>query len=222
MLNCSLIDFEDIYSSNFNYKKSDYIEDYLLRNNVDVLFITNYINYSLEIDVESFNDNVFYSNIEDNYKIYKGIPLYNTCNIIIIKKHFDCFIDSHEYYDNYIVQPLSLYIHNLNLTLICVDETTKYSNMHYPDYSFLKRDNTIIGGIFDIKNNNCYNNSNFIIRNNNYIFGILFKKIQGKDVELIKSKYFDNSIIRCNCVKVENESVLKYYISKLFGVFNIS
>ena len=224
MFNCSLIDFKDINSFNYNYKKSDYIEDYLIDNNIDILFIINYINYSLEVDVdvESSNDNVFYTNIEQNYKIYKGIGLYNICNIILVKKEYIGFKILDKYYSDFIIQPLSIYNYTLNITLVCIDETATTHNNHKPIEKLLKNQNIIMGGLFRKENNKFYQYDKKLILIDNSYYGLVLKKFKSNELSVIKSNLFDNSIISCSCNLEVNTSTLKFYYSKITTLLAIS
>tara|TARA_B100000886_G_scaffold334524_1_gene290163 strand:- start:1067 stop:1711 length:645 start_codon:yes stop_codon:yes gene_type:complete len=214
MINCALIDFKNINTYNFNYQKNDYIENYLLDNDIDILFITNYINYSLDIDVEDYNDNVFYSEIEDNYIIYKGILHFNVCNIILVKNIYNFNIDT-KYYSDFLIQPLSIYSYYHGIRLICLDENTRKSNKN--SIKSLFTNNTIIGGIFDTKNEKLYNENDKIILSNNSYYGMLFKRFYSNTLAVVKSKYFDNSIINCKCIKDSN--IFINSINKLTSLF---
>jgi len=220
MFNCSLIDFRDINSFNYNYKKSDYIEDYLIDNNIDILFIINYINYSLEADVQNSNDNVFYTNIEQNYKIYKGIGLYNICNIILVKKEYTGFKIILQMYSDFIIQPLSLYNYTLNITLICIDETATTHNNNKPIEKLLKNENIIMGGLFRKENNKFYQYDKKLILIDNSYYGLVFKKFKSNQLFVLKSNFFDNSVISCSCNKEVNTSILKFYYSKINNLFS--
>lgn len=214
MINCALIDFKNINTFNFNYKKNDYIENYLLDNDIDILFITNYINYSLDLDVEDYNDNVFYSEIEDNYIIYKGILHFNVCNVILVKNIYNFNIET-KYYSDFFIQPLSIYSYYHGIRLICLDENTRKSNKN--SIKSLSANNTIIGGVFDTKNEKLFNENDKIILSNNSYYGMIFKRFYSNTLAVVKSKYFDNSIITCKCIKDSN--IFINSINKLTSLF---
>ena len=146
MYNCSYINFNGLINSS---NKSDFIEQYLTNNNFDILFITNYNSNSINFDVidDEENENVFIDILEDKYNIYKGQITNNICNVIIIKKSLGNFtyIEKNISHD-VIIKPLQIYSKQIDLNLICLNNSESASN---------------IAEIIDFINNN--NNNNYII-----------------------------------------------------------
>jgi hypothetical protein len=218
--NCSLIDFRNLTSFQYNYKKNDFIENYLIDNDTDILFIINYYNNSLDADIENTYDNVFVSNIEENYNIFKGITKNNVCNIILVKNIYKHFVIKDKYYNNYnyTIQPLIIYSYFHNLTLICVDETLKYKVSHKLIEKLLKNNNTIIAGCFGLENKvHKYNNQLLLF--NDYHYGLVFKRFNGKGLAVLKSNFFDNSIVSC-FLQQDNQNIIQYYFSKFNSLFS--
>ena len=209
MIKTALLDFKNINTFHYNHKKNDFIENFLIDNDIDILFITNYINYSLDVDVQDSNDNVFYSEFEDNYVIYKGIAEYNVCNIILVKRIYDNFHIESKHYSDFLIQPLSVYSYSQGVRLICLDENTRKSNKN--SVKSLLTNNTIIGGIFDTKNEKLFNENDKIMLSNNSYYGMLFKRFYSNTLAVVKSKYFDNSIITCRCIKDSNILINSIY-----------
>ena len=215
MINCAFIDFKNIKTFHFNYKKNDYIEGFLIDNDIDILFITNYINHSLDADVEDSNNNVFYSVIEEEYIIYKGIVKYNICNVILVKNIYNFNIET-KYYSDFFIQPISLYSYYHGIRLICLDENTRKNNIN--NIRNLLTTSTIIGGIFEKKNENINRKNSQLILSNDSYYGIICKRFKTNALAVVKSKYFDNSIITCRCFKEPN--ILINSINKLTNFFN--
>lgn len=165
MYYCSYINFKGLLNSSI---KADFIDEYLLKHNFDILFIINYKSNSLNFDVIYEGENVFIDKLEEEYNIYKGKITNNICNIIIIKKSLGNFTKIEKHFNNdfnnnfnndfnndFKVNPLQIYNKKLNLHLLCIDDSKSYV------YDFIKKmnkvNNYIIGGNFNKKLNNIVN-----------------------------------------------------------------
>lgn len=216
IINCAFIDFKNINTFHHNHKKNDFIENFLIDNDIDILFITNYINFSLDIDVSDNNDNVFYSEVEENYIIFKGKPHYHVCNIILVKKIYNNFKIENKNYSDFIIQPLSIYSYLHGIRLTCLDENTRKRNINNIKDFFTT--SSIICGIFEKESEKLYRKNSQIILSNDSYYGMLFKRFQSDTLSVVKSKYFDNSIITCRFIKDQN--ILINSIYKIASFFN--
>lgn len=217
MYTCALIDFKNIYSFNHSLEKGDYIEDYVLKNDIDILFITNYINYSLYVDVENYNDNVFYSNLDGKYTIFKGSIRNKICNIILIKIKYNSFTLIKSYFNDSIIQPLIIVDNVSKVKLICFDQTNELNRESIIEKLLQDDIYTILAGSFK-KDNMIHKYNNEILKYYNIYYGIIYKKMENIHFKEIYSKLFDKNIISFSCLE-ENTNFIKYYCYKLIRNF---
>ena len=233
MYNCSFIDFDNININ--NYKKNDYITVYLIEHNIDIMFVTNYIN---SIDIDDIDDvfysdlvddeydeydNIFYSDLEDNYNMYKGEFYNNKCNIIIINKKFGSFnkIKVPILFDKLIIKPLILFSKFYNLTLVCVDNSknnTSY-NVNLVNYVYNINNYAILAGSFNYKIkyfNACFTQK---VINNDYYYGILLKNFCNKNMEYINTELFNSFLVNCKCIEDSNNNIITRYFYKFTNLF---
>lgn len=211
MITNYIINFDDI-SNIALFNKYNYIESYIITNNIDILFIINYKNYTLDMDVDNYLDNVFYTKLENNYNIYKGELCNNICNAILIKKKFLNFSIIKKKYKDYNIQPLVLHNFYTNLTLVCINEIKYNKNLYYQINNFCNKNNTIIAGIF-IKNKiDIYENNydNKLIEFKDYYSGIFLKQYNVKEFEITKSDIFNN-IIKCTLLEESTKYNIYYF-----------
>ena len=215
MISNYIINFDDIGNINL-FHKYNYIESYIINNNIDILFIINYKNYTLDMDVDNYLDNVFYTTLENDYNIYKGELYNNICNAILIKKKFFNFSIIKKKYNEYNIQPLVLHNFYTNLTLVCVNEIKHNKNIYNKNNNFCNKNNTntIIAGNFiknkinkydtkyDTKYDSKYDTK--LIENKDYYSGIFFRKYYIKEFEITNSDIFNN-IIKCNLLEEPNK-----------------
>lgn len=242
MLKTSYIDFSDYYN-NLHYSKSDSLEDVIIKKNLDIIFITNYINHSFDFDVVCILDNVFYNELETKYNIYKGSIKNKMCNIIIIKKNLGKFELCFESFDEeFKIKPLIL--KNKLYTLMCIDFTNtnfigKHNTLIYKStvIKYLqKATNIIVGGIFEFNLKYLYKFINFNINSiqHNFKYGIYCKNMKTIENDISIVKYFRKNLVLCNCQFIEYDEQHKnnineeyedtpkkiyYYLNKIKSLF---
>ena len=226
MFRTSYINFENFYNTS-RYSECDFLEELILKENLDILFITNYVNYSFDFDVDCILDNVFYNELETKYDIYKGEIINKICNIIIVKKKIGKFQYCHEkFYKEFKIKPLILKSDsedsiNKN-TLMCIDFSNK---------NFLGKQNTliynssiikylqkakyiIVGGLFEFRLKYLFkfinNTYNINYSNHELKFGIYCKNNKVLDSNICKLNNFTNNLVLCNIEFLENQGHLEY------------
>ena len=165
MFYCSYINYRGSFNSTI---KADFIDEYLKKYNLDILFLVNYECNSLYFDVIDKNDNVFIDKLEEYYTIFKGEVTNNLCNAIIVKKSLGNFIPisvKNNKINKFISKPIIIYNKNINLHVICVDykyyslenklttQECKNSIIYFQEIIKNIKGDLIVGGNFNNKLN---------------------------------------------------------------------